>query len=211
MRRSKRKLSVGDALRRQGTARDALGVLEREMGGRRSLVDALLTADLDEKQQHFLALLADPARDRDHLALICADAGMNPSALLGLFRNAAMAKAYALALVRISESLPEVVADVAAKSVDREVPCPRCKGGEEPKEETCAKCGGAGRVFRESDLERQKMLFETAGLSKRGGGITITQQVGVATGGAQPLFSRLVRATDEAAYDAEIVGEGEEG
>lgn len=181
--------------------------LEAAIGGRQAVIDALSTADLDEKQQHLLRLLADPARERDSLATICGSANVAPSALLNLFRQSAFSRAYAVALTRVAEALPAMVADVAAKSVDRWAPCPRCGGGEQPKEDTCQVCQGTGRVWRESDLERQRLLWDAAGLSKKSSGITITQQVGVATGSAPtPLFSRIVRATDAAAYaDAEVV------
>jgi hypothetical protein len=57
--------------------------------------------------------------------------------------------------------------------------------------------------MRYSDLDRQKILLEAAGVMKRGGGVNVNvnNQVGVVTPGN--FFSGFVKNTDKDAYDIE--------
>lgn len=175
--------------------------LEQSMGGRAGVVDALLLADLSPKQQHFLALLMDPRRERDSMATICADAAVSPRELLDLFRSASFAKAHAIALNYVAEKSLDVAKDVVGKSIDQHIECPECRGVK-VEGSTCPKCKGKGTIFRESDVDRQKMALEVAGLLKKGGGVNIAVQQNNSSVSSSPsIFSKVVKQSDEIAYD----------
>lgn len=185
----------------------ALDRFETSIGGRESLIDTLSLSNLDKKQEHLLRLLSDPARGRDTLATIARDAGMVPTAVLEMFRTASFAKAHALAMGQLSEAIPAIVKDITDKSIDAKVECPMCFGeGETVPGISCPSCNGRGEVFRGSDLDRQKLALDAAGIVKKGPGVAVqvNQNVGISTPGA--FFSKYVKASDTAAYDVgEIV------
>lgn len=185
----------------------ALDHFEQNIGGRDALIDVLELAPLDKKQEHLLNLLLDPKRKSDSINVIARDAGMKPAAVLELFRNASFAKAHALALAKMAEALPDVVADIAAKSVDQKIECPTCFGLKKVSEVDCPTCYGKGSVMRYSDLDRQKILLEGAGVTKKGGGVNVNvnQQVAVTQPGS--FFSSFVKNSDQTAYaiDAEVI------
>lgn len=187
------------------------GVLEQYqeiLGGRENVVDALNMAALDKKQQHFLRLLCDPARAQDSLIVIAQDCGMKPSEALDMFRSAAFAKSHALAMGKLAESLSPVVEDIIAKSVDAEVMCSECFG-EQVAGFVCETCHGRGTMMRESTIDHQKLVLEATGVTKKSSGVNVqvNQQVGVVSSGS--FFSKVVRATDETAYDVGQIEEGE--
>lgn len=190
--------------------RTALDRFEDSIGGRENLVDTIALSNLDKKQQHFLAILCDPNRQNQSLTVLARDSGLTPTQVLDLFRNASFAKAHALAMGQLSEALPAVVKDIAEKSVDAKVECPRCFGsGFEREEVECIVCLGKGLIFRESDLDRQKLVLETTGISKPKGGVNVqvNQNVGVAM--PTNMFSKYVRASDDTAYDVGEIVEAE--
>src|SRR5687767_8697652 len=71
----------------------SLDRFEDSIGGRENLIDTLALANLDKKQEHFLRLLCDPARQRDSLVTIARDCGLLPVHVLDMFRHASFAKA----------------------------------------------------------------------------------------------------------------------
>lgn len=195
----------------------ALDKFEESVGGREAIIDALELATLGKKEEHFLRLLYDNARHNDSLAKIAKDSGLNAIAVLELFRTAAFAKAHAIVAGQLSDSLPAVVSDIIAKSVDYQVICQSCGGNgtiemEDEKVRTCLDCNGNGKIFKESDLDRQKIVLETTGVLKKGPGVAVQVNTQVNAGSSSTVFSKFVKATDEIAYDvgavdAEIVKE----
>lgn len=184
----------------------ALDKFEESVGGREAIIDALELATLGKKEEHFLRLLYDNARHNDSLAKIAKDSGLNAIAVLELFRTAAFAKAHAIVAGQISDSLPAVVKDIIAKSVDYQIICQSCGGNgtiemDDGKARTCLDCNGNGKLFKESDLDRQKILLETGGILKKGPGVAVQVNTQVNTGTNTNAFSRFVRATDDIAYD----------
>jgi hypothetical protein len=183
---------------------EALRHLEDSIGGRDALIDTLVLAKLDDRQQHFLRMLVDPARSADTLAKICKDAGMKPNALIEMYRTASFAKANAIGIGLAADAIPTVVRDLAAKSVDRQIDCPKCRGQKvNAKGDPCYDCAGHGTILVESDLSRQHTLLDMLGLGRKSsGGVLINntnaQSMNVGVGS---LFSTFVRATDKAAYD----------
>lgn len=187
---------------------NALEQFEDAVGGRQSLIDNLSLATLDKREAHFLDLLLDPKRQEDNINTIARDAGLKALQVIDLFRTAAFAKAHAISMSKLSAALPEVIGDIAAKSVDAKIECPQCQGdGKVSGGETCMTCNGKGVVMRYSDLDRQKIVLEAGGLTKQKGGgvnVNVQQNVGIVQPGS--FFSRYVKDSDAVAYDvAEIV------
>ena len=184
--------------------RGALEQIEDAAGGRDAIISSLSLATLDKKQQFFLDLLCDPKRGKDNISTIARDAGLTPLQILDLFRSSAFASAHAIASAHLSTALPEIVQDIAAKSVDATVACPTCLGSGYLSGATCLNCDGRGQVFRASDLDRQKLVLEATGVVKKGPGVNVqvNQQVGIMQPGA--FFSKWVKNSDEAAYDVSV-------
>lgn len=180
----------------------SLEQFERSVGGRDSLIDSLGLATLDKKQQHLLDLLCDPRRAKDSINSIARDAGLSPNQILDLFRSATFSKAHAVAMGRMAEALPGVVDDIASKSVDAKVECPTCFGSKEVgKDLPCPQCYGKGEVMRFSDLDRQKIVLESTGITKKGAGVNVNVQTNVGVINPGSFFSKYVKDSDRAAYD----------
>lgn len=188
-------------------SRTALEQFEAAVGGREILVETLELAQLDKKQEHLLNLLLDPKRQRDTINTIARDAGMKPAGVIELFRSASFSKAHAIAMNHMATALPAVVEDIAAKAVDSKIECPTCFGEKQIQNVDCPTCYGKGQIMRYSDLDRQKILLESAGVTKKGGGVNVSvnQQVGIVNPGS--FFSNFVKGSDADAYaiDADVI------
>lgn len=187
------------------TNRTALEQFEAQVGGREVLVETLELAQLDKKQEHLLNLLLDPRRQKDTINTIARDAGMKPAAVIELFRSASFAKAHALAMNHMATALPAVVEDITSKAIDAKIECPTCFGAKQISNVDCPTCYGKGQIMRYSDLDRQKILLESAGITKKGGGVSVSvnQQVAVTNPGS--FFSNFVKGSDQTAYDIEAI------
>ena len=178
-----------------------LDAFEQSVGGRDELAAILEVSNLDKKQEHLLALLCDPKRKRDTLDTIAKEAGMRPAQVVELFRNAAFARAHAVAMSKVANDLQDVVDDIASKAVDARIECPTCFGAREINNVPCPNCLGKGEVMRFSDIDRQKIILDTAGLTKKdkaGVSVNVNQQVGIVNPGN--MFSGFVKNSDDAAY-----------
>ncbi len=191
----------------------ALEQFEYASGGRESLADTLGLATLDKKQRHFLDLLTDPKRKRDTISTIARDSGLTALQVLDLFRTASFARAQAIAMGRMADSIPDVINDLTAKSVDAKVECPTCFGAKQLSNMDCPECLGKGQIFRPSDIDRQKIVFEAVGITKKNTGVNVQVNNQVNTISPGSFFSNYVRASDKAAYDiseAEILESDDE-
>lgn len=181
----------------------ALEQFENAIGGRQELIDSLSLATLDKREAYFLGLLTDPKRRDDDINDIAREAGLKPLQIVELFRSSAFSKAHAIAMGKLSNTLPGVVQDIADKAVDTKVECPTCFGdGKGIDDGSCIQCGGRGAVMRFSDLDRQKIVLETVGLTKKSGGgvnVNVQQNVGIVQPGT--FFSKFVKESDSTAYD----------
>lgn len=189
----------------------ALDKFEDSIGGREHLIDTLSLANLDKKQEHFLRLLCDPARQRDSLVTIARDCGLLPVHVLDLFRHASFAKAHALSMGHVSEALPSVVKDMAEKSVDATIECPNCMGEQYIADGVkCPVCNARGKIFRPSDLDRQKVMLEVGGILRKGPGVAVQVNNQVNNNVQAPnMFSKYVKDSDDAAYDMSGIIEAE--
>lgn len=180
----------------------ALESFEKAAGGRDAVIDTLSVATLDKKQQHFLDLLTDPKRSKDSISKIARDAGVSPLAVLDMFRSASFARANAIAMARMADALPDIVDDLASKSIDAKIECTTCFGSKQIAEGVnCPTCFGKGVIFRSSDLDRQKIILESTGVSKKSGGVNLNIQQNVGVVQPNSFFSNYVKASDKAAYD----------
>lgn len=188
--------------------RGVLANWEQVIGGREALCEVFSLATLDLKQQHLLRLLENPENDSKSLAQIVKLAGMTATQVVELYKVAAQAMNHSLVSGQISQALPEVVQDMVEKSVDAWVECPECRGTGEGGMDLegnqglmCMRCRGKKVIFRPSDLDRQKIILEAGGVTKKGSGMTINmQQNSVSMPAAN--FSKQMKITDNAAYEA---------
>lgn len=187
--------------------------LDLAVGGREQLIERLEHGPHDQKMELLLNMLADPGRAHMSIDTLCKDAGLTGREFMKIFREASIAKAFTEANLTLAEKLHSVVTDVADKATNHTEPCPCTLGGLQDANPECRECKGRGLQFYRGDIDHQKMVFESTGLVKKGGGVNVqvNQQVAVGAGG---LFERFVKATDAAAYgqkvvDAEIMHEQE--
>lgn len=184
-----------------------LDTYEKLYGGRQSIIDDLSLMALDKKQQHLLYLLCHPTYIEVPLSTIVKAAGLTASGVMDLFADAAKHRSQALGMGALAKSVPSIVGDIIAKSVDEKVECPECFGFN-PEGAPCPKCNGKGVILRTSDLDRQKLVLEMTGLLKKGPAtaVQINQNIGN-TVQSGTFFSKFVKDTDETAYDVPIEGE----
>lgn len=187
--------------------RKYLDALEQELGGRDQVIDKLSHTNLDKKQQFLLDLLQDPKREHDTLTTIVRDAGLAPNEVRGLLMTSSQAVSHAQAMMRLAESLPQVVQDIVSKAVDAKIECPRCFGsGKEADNTFCLECSGKGLVMRASDLDRQKLILDATGVIKKSPGVQVNQNnVQVNSLNPNSFFSKFVKASDESAYDVSAI------
>lgn len=183
----------------------AVNELDQAMGGREGLIKHLEHAPATAKLDILLNVLADPQRTMLKLNEAVKDAGLSAREFMSIFREASVAKAFTEANLALSERLKDVAVDVADKAVNHVEKCECTLGGQQQPLENCQKCKGVGLVYYRSSLPHQQMIFETAGLLKKGGGgvnVQVNQQVAVGGGG---IFERFVKATDAAAYGQKVI------
>lgn len=184
--------------------KSALDTFENVIGGREKLVDLLSLATLDKKGQHLLRLLDDSDHSNRSLAIIVREAGLTPAQALELFKASSLAASHAIVSSQLSDALPAVVKDITDKSVDSWVQCPTCKGESSVTDAVpCFTCQGKGEIFRPSDLDRQKIVLEATGVTKKGGGVNVNVQQNNVNGTPANFFSKFVKNSDEAAYSIE--------
>lgn len=182
----------------------AVNELDEAMGGREGLIKHLEHAPGTAKLDILLNVLADPQRTMLKLTEAVKDAGLSAREFMSIFREASVAKAFTEANLALSDRLKDVAVDVADKAVNHVEKCECTLDGAQQPLESCKKCKGVGLVYYRSSLPHQQMVFETAGLLKKGGGVNVqvNQQVAVGGGG---IFERFVKATDAAAYGQKVI------
>jgi len=196
---------------RKQLVRSGAAEFEEAVGGRANLVGVLENQNRDTKQDILFRLISDPARKNDSLVTLCHQAGVTTNEILGMFRDAVVAKSMVEAQMTLAERLGNIAMDVAQKAVDHTKPC-RCAvlseiGEADPE---CPSCGGRGEVYLEGSLDHAKVAMEAAGLTHKGGGVNVNVQQNNVNAGAGALLEKFVKATDAAAFDvveAEVIPE----
>jgi hypothetical protein len=206
----------------------ALTTFEQVVGGRETIVDALVTgavADgIDQARADFiLGLLADPKYAKKPLRWFAKAADVTIQELLNLYRAAAVQRAHLASMTHVVRELPAVVQHVMETSRPHEQTCYGCAGVGQttaepsdkvpnPSPELCRTCKGSGKLLHQPDLDRQKLALTLGGLLQgQGAGspvvVNVQQQQANANAGASliPLtagdaLAQLQRHTDRALY-----------
>lgn len=204
------------ALTRLPTAQEALADIEEQVGGRRAIIQALVTAPPTKDVKYVLGLLADPdpSRRGRSLAELCVEAKITPGHLLDLLERGTKLRARIIAGQIVARSTPAVVKDVMEKAAPFEDTCPDCAGTgthvaepssaeQNPTPSPCKSCRGAGKLRYEADPKCRELALEMAGLTAKGGGINIIQSTTVqqgGPGGAGMAYEALTELMDRMVY-----------
>lgn len=184
-----------------------LDAFERALGGREALVAELSSADLDPRQQKLIDLVLDPLNEKVPLAQLCALAGLRPTEVLHMFREASWSKAYTDAHRRIAKRVPEVAENMAERATNHTERC-GCTFGPDGEvleaDPDCQHCKGKGYRFFRADAEAQVTVLEVVGLIKRGGGVQVGIQQNLAIK-ADSVFDSFVKATPAEVINVEKV------
>jgi hypothetical protein len=209
-------------------AAHSLAQLELELGGRSALIEALVTAPQTKDVKYVLGLLADPENQHKPLAELCRLAKLLPGTLLEMLERGTKLRARIIAGQIIAKGTPEMVRDVMKRAAPYEDACTECGGVgavtqeptadvPNPSPQPCKTCLGGGKLRYDADPEARRLGLEIAGLTSKGGGISIVNQnANVQAGsGAGLAFERLQEGLDRVLYgrsptseavDAELAG-----
>jgi hypothetical protein len=198
------------------SAAEALADIEKQVGGRQAIVQALVIAPPSKDVKYVLGLLCDPDIKRRGMSLteICIEAKITPGHLLDLLERGTKLRARIIAGQIIARGTPAVAEDVMQKAAPYEDACPDCQGTgaitPDPTPDTpnpghapCKKCAGQGKLRYEADPDCRKLALEMAGLTAKGGGINIGIQTNVQTtggGGAGMAYEALTELMDRMVY-----------
>lgn len=158
------------------TADRILTAVERAVGGREKLIEALLACPPDSSLDYVVGLIADPRNDARKLSALCREGRITLGELLEAFKRGTLAPAVAQAIATVAARLPEIVEDVVTRSTVHDVPCPDCRGtstttasaGPDGAPTACPACHGTGVITRDPEFDRQKfVLTELAGLGRK--------------------------------------------
>ncbi len=198
------------------SAADALADIEKQIGGRQAIVQALVTAPPSKDVKYVLGMLCDPDMKRRGMSLadICVEAKITPGHLLDLLERGTKLRARILAGQIIANRTPAVAEDVMTKAAPYEDGCPDCQGtgsitpdptelSPNPTHAPCKKCLGVGKLRYDADPDCRKLALEMAGLTAKGGGINIGIQTTVQTGaagGSGMAYEALTELMDRMVY-----------
>lgn len=165
----------------QHTSRKTLSAIEKDLGGRSQLIEALeFAGELSEKEMKLLNLLATPQYKDYTLPTLCKRAGVSISQLLKMFQKSMAARTYIQVMERVYGHAVPVVEDVMARSLVHHVICPACHGeGDRPDGKPCPECRGKKVILSDPDWDRQKSVLNMTGALQTGQNIQINnnQQV----------------------------------
>ncbi len=192
--------------------------IESEIG-RDELLEALDDyAESDERLRVMFDLLTSPIPSQANLTVKTAarKAGLTPIDVIDLIRK----RNLHIGLLRTSRHVAQVMEDTAidAKSTDEQ--CIECGGegqiakgtGDSLVVSVCKPCRGMGVIRRLGDIENRKLIWDTTGLIKKGGGVVINN-ANVQPGSAESfesLIGRASKAIDIAAEPTPALTEGGE-
>ncbi len=210
----------------------ALGSLELELGGRGALIEALVTAPQSKDVKYVIGLLADPDNANKSLASLCVLAKILPGTLLEMLERGTKLRSRLIAGQIIAKGTPNMVRDVMKKAAPYEDDCTECQGvGTRTADPTpeqpnpgpvpCTTCLGTGKLRYDADPEARKLGLEIAGLTSKGGGISIINNNANISGGSgagiafealqegldRVLYGRSLAPADPEIIDAEPVGD----
>lgn len=166
---AKKKDWNANALERVGSI---LTNLEKTLGGRAKLVEALLGGPPDPTLEYAIGLIADPRNDKQSLAAICNDGRLSYSEVFEGAKRGMLAIAMLQAVQKVAEKLPKVAEDVVMRSLPHQETCTECHGTKKivwkpaegkPQQIPCPTCGGKGTYLVTPDFERQEFVLTQLG------------------------------------------------
>ena len=164
---------AGQLIRKVNARHDAAFKILEEHASRESLAGVLGISD-DARLVKFVGFLLSPnaAVQRRSLAKLAQMCELSYAELLRAISQSRVSEG----ILRMSAKVPDVMESVATNACNKEVACEDCRGtGEVPDKRkgkrgdyrTCMVCNGAGKVMEKGDIDAQKIVFESVGLTNR--------------------------------------------
>lgn len=167
-------------------ADQAIDRVERALGGRAAIVDALLAVPPSARLEYVVGLIADPRYDARKLSAICRAGRVTVGELLEAFKRGRLARAQAEAIHAVAAEIPAIAADLTRRAVTHYVVCLTCQGtgvipgpSDDQPPVPCGACRGLGQQLAEPDLAVQKEVLGLVGLgsaASRGPAVVIDQR-----------------------------------
>lgn len=136
-----------------------------------------LVRSTNTKAMRMLELLVDPRSARVPMARLAKMAGLDTLDLLQIIRDHHLAEGMQVYL----KGYQDVARDIVEDAKSQMVVCARCDGsGEITKKEVtkrCPSCKGTGEIRKPGDSDARKLMHESMGVVKKGGGIQINTVV----------------------------------
>jgi hypothetical protein len=200
-------------------AQKELAQLERDLGGRQHLVQALTFAKQTKDVRYLLGLIADPEHASLSLAEICRSGRILPGELVTALASGAELRSQLLAKQVIARGIPGVVTEVMHKAAEYEDDCLECMGTgttvEEPSPENknpspqkCDTCKGGGRLKYPADPKCRDLALEMAGLvggAVGGSVINVNNNIANVQNSSYEGLERMQEAMDQVLFGAQAV------
>jgi hypothetical protein len=144
---------------------------------RQVLALALSTSDKPQMQAIAQEALMEPHGKPSSLARIAERHGVN----LHMLSKEITELSRSEGLMRAAQRLPVIMEQVADDATGKDVKCKKCKGegyitvkrNDVEERDPCENCDATGTVYQLGDVERLRMIFETFGLTGKGGGLSV--------------------------------------
>lgn len=139
------------------------------------MLEVLGSDDPKSEESRLVALLQDPQYADTPLHLVARRAGIPLSKLKEHFVSYQMTEG----TLRAYNHLPKIMEDTAIAATEREIECRSCTGTgivihpEDQESVPCRACDGLGKQLILPDPAARALMFDTAGLTKKGAGIVI--------------------------------------
>ena len=152
------------------------GAMERKED--RAMVAMVLGRSERAEVRNFSRHLTAPANEKVSLVSLAENFQLSYMELAKIYHDIKKAEGF----VRIANHLPDLMEQTALEAKSEMAACKKCGGsgeitktlkmGEESSQvtEPCGECGGTGEVWEVGDIDRLKLIFETAKLTGNGKG-----------------------------------------
>jgi hypothetical protein len=139
-------------------------------------LSSFLDTSGNDRYETLMILMQDPAYAGLKFATLCKKANVTLHEMQEIYANGMRQ----VALLRMSNALPDLMADVAEDARTRQETCPRCDGfGFIPYKEVtreCPMCHGKLTVRRVGDKQARELVFESAKMIRQSGPMVAIQQ-----------------------------------